>query len=168
MAHDTDDRDPGGPAREAHATENPDVHHERTDVNLRAIAYFGAVLVVGAIVIHVVIWLMFEVLAAWRAAADLPPPPLALPAGRLPPEPRLQITPRTDMEMLRRIEEQRLQGYEWLDRQAGTVRIPIDRAIELILEQGVPARPVEEGPARPEGWRFSDSSSGRTTGGGPR
>jgi hypothetical protein len=169
MAQGTDDRDPHARPRapEGHVTENPEVHHEQTDVNLRAVAGFGVVLVVGAIVIHVVIWLLFEVLAARRAAADPPLPPLALPAGRLPPEPRLQITPMTDMEMLRRIEEQRLQGYDWMDREAGTVRIPIDRAVDLLLERGLPARPAEEAPALPEGWRFGGSSSGRTTAGGP-
>ena len=34
-----------------------------------------------------------------------------------------------------------LAGYAWIDRQAGTVRIPIDRAIDLVCEEQKPRPP---------------------------
>jgi hypothetical protein len=37
-----------------------------------------------------------------------------------------------------------LEGYGWVDREAGVVRVPIERAMELLLERGLPTRPEAE------------------------
>jgi hypothetical protein len=37
-----------------------------------------------------------------------------------------------------------LEGYGWVDRSAGTVRLPIERAMQLLLERGLPTRPEGE------------------------
>jgi len=58
----------------------------------------------------------------------------------VPPEPRLQTNPRQDLSDLRAREDQTLSSYGWVDRNAGVVRIPIDQAIKLTLERGLPAR----------------------------
>ena len=39
----------------AHAGDNPDVHHEESDVNIRGVLMFGGGLIVAAIVIHLVV-----------------------------------------------------------------------------------------------------------------
>ena len=44
------------------ASDNPAVHHEESDVNIRAILGFGAVLIVAAVVIHFGVWLLFGIL----------------------------------------------------------------------------------------------------------
>jgi hypothetical protein len=54
------------------------------------------------------------------------------------PEPRLQATPGADLKTLRAEEERELSSYGWVDRSAGVVRIPIDRAMELIMQRGLP------------------------------
>jgi hypothetical protein len=59
---------------------------------------------------------------------------------RLPPEPRLQTDPRDDMANLRRSEDDVLDSYGWVDRNAGVVRIPIERAMTLVVERGLPTR----------------------------
>ena len=41
------------------------------------------------------------------------------------------------LEQTRALQQQQLEGYRWVDREAGVVAIPIDRAIELIVEEGV-------------------------------
>jgi hypothetical protein len=72
-------------------TDNPNVTHETSDVNIRAILGFGAALIAVAFVVHVAIWLLFTFFAAREARRVAPQFPLA--AGqerRLPPEPRLQ------------------------------------------------------------------------------
>ena len=38
---------------------NPEVHHEQSDVNIRAILGFGAALFVVAAVVHVLIYVLF-------------------------------------------------------------------------------------------------------------
>jgi hypothetical protein len=56
------------------------------------------------------------------------------------PEPKLQVNPRADLKTLRAEEDQILNNYAWKDQASGAVRIPIERAKELILERGLPAR----------------------------
>ena len=65
-------------------------------------------------------------------------------ARRLPPMPRLQSAPITDLKDMRAAEDQILTGYGWVDQQHGVVRIPIDRAIDLLAQRGVAARPQNE------------------------
>jgi len=56
------------------------------------------------------------------------------------PEPRLQIAPQLDLAAMRTREEAELHSYGWVDRQAGVVRLPIDRAMELMAQRGLPVR----------------------------
>jgi len=65
--------------------------------------------------------------------------PLAA-ASEVPPEPRLQEAPALDLERFRAREEEILGGYGWVDRPSGVVRIPIDRAMELVAKEGLPVR----------------------------
>ena len=58
----------------------------------------------------------------------------------LPPQPRLQVEPRTDLAHLRQHEDELLNSYGWVDPKAGVVRIPIDRAMDLLLQKGLPVR----------------------------
>lgn len=117
------------------------VHHETSDVNFRGIVGFGLALVVGGVVVHLVIWAVFSFFDAREARHVEPEYPLAATqAAKTPPEPRLQTNPRQDLRDLRDQEEQILGSYGWVDKNAGTVRIPIDEAIKLTLERGLPAR----------------------------
>lgn len=63
------------------------------------------------------------------------PHPLAA-ERQIPPAPRLQVTPSIDMVEHRAIEAEMTTSYEWIDREAGVVRIPVERAMELIAERG--------------------------------
>jgi hypothetical protein len=54
------------------------------------------------------------------------------------PEPRLEVTPAADLQKSRGTDETELNSYGWIDRAAGIVRIPIDRAMELIAQRGLP------------------------------
>jgi hypothetical protein len=42
-----------------------------------------------------------------------------------------------------------LDGYRWVDRNAGVVRIPIDDAMRLVLQRGLQARPAPATAAAP-------------------
>ena len=127
-AHD----DPGGRGRS---------EHETSDVNLRAILAFGGGLIVACVFINFLVWLLFTYFSA-RESRQVPAVyPLATrQENRLPPEPRLQTQPREDLRELRAREDEILTSYGWLDKNAGVVRIPIDRAMELQLERGFPTR----------------------------
>jgi hypothetical protein len=60
---------------------------------------------------------------------------------------------------MRRAEDTRLQTYGWVDRSAGLVRIPIDQASQLLLEQGLPS--WHEIPAPPPGARAAPLQEGQ-------
>jgi hypothetical protein len=99
---------------------------ERSDVDARAIVAAGVGLLVVAIVIHAALWLQVRIMAAGSTA------PASAPVRALPPEPRLQTAPAQDLASLRAAEDAVLGTYGWVDRQAGVVRIPIERAKALL------------------------------------
>jgi hypothetical protein len=91
-----------------------------------------------------------------RAVVDEPPQVTP------PPQPRLEITNGEVLNILRAQEVQRLNNYTWIDQAAGTVVLPVERAIELTLERGLPVREQPEGQAPPGVTLPQGSSSGRT------
>jgi hypothetical protein len=105
---------------------NEDVAHEHSDVNVRALLLFAAGLIVVAAVIHVAIWGLFRVFEGQAAASDPVLSPLAAPAGRLPPEPRLLTDEPQNLQRFRDLQSEALKG--------------IDAAKKRLLEQGLPTR----------------------------
>jgi hypothetical protein len=124
---------------------SPSVRHESSDVSFGSVVGFGAVLVVSAVVISLLVWALFFYLSlradrrgstVGRLTQELPQP--------LPPPPRLQTDPRADLLALRKGEELELSTYGWVDRSAGIVRIPIERAMRLTVDRGLPSRTAKE------------------------
>ena len=56
------------------------------------------------------------------------------------PNPRLQRDDVKEMRDQLQAEENTLHRYSWVDEPGGTARIPIERAIELTAERGLPVR----------------------------
>lgn len=54
--------------------------------------------------------------------------------------PHLQLSPSEDLKTFRYREETELNTYGWIDHTNGVVRIPISRAMDLLLERGLPVR----------------------------
>ena len=57
-----------------------------------------------------------------------------------PPPPNLQISSTADLKTFRAKEEHDLTTYGWVDKNAGIARIPIDRAMDLVLARGLPTK----------------------------
>jgi hypothetical protein len=129
--------------------EHPEIHHETSDVNVRGVLAFGGGLIVTGLFISLFVWVLFQYFSA-REAARVPPvyPLAAAQENRQPPEPRLQTNPRQDLRDLRVQEEQVLDTYGWVDRNAGIVRIPITDAMKLTVQRGLPARRSPQGNAK--------------------
>jgi hypothetical protein len=118
-----------------------DTHHETSDVNVRALWWLGVAFVASGIVLHLAVWIVFVLLQRREAEQAVRPNPLVVEQeSRLPPEPRLQPAPHADLAMFRAQEDSVLKSYAWVDRNAGVVRIPIERAMQLTAERGLPAR----------------------------
>ena len=143
-------------------TENPQVSHEQSDVNVRRILAFGLGLLVAGVVIQLGMWWLFVSLAARTAQLDQPRSPLASSSPResLPPEPRLQVSPAQDLKELRAAEDALLHSYGWVDQQAGVVRIPIERAMELLAEHWKEEEKGARGKAK--GGRTAETGASQT------
>src|SRR5262249_38312197 len=142
----------------------PGAGYEHTDANVSAMVKFAVWLFISAVVVHLGLALMYSLLI--RQANETAGPaeyPLAVDQSlRLPPPPTLQQFQRRELSDFRAKEEAALHSYGWVDKSAGTVHIPIQDAMRLTLERGLPTRPQEGSAASaPAGLMPSDSSSGR-------
>jgi hypothetical protein len=54
------------------------------------------------------------------------------------PQPQLIKEPGSERRQVNLAEQTRLKTYGWVDRQAGVVHIPIARAMQLLVERGLP------------------------------
>lgn len=59
------------------------------------------------------------------------------------PSPKLEEDERGQLNEIRMNEEKILYSYGWVDEKAGTVHIPIERAMDLIVQRGLPVRSQE-------------------------
>ena len=115
--------------------------YELRDVNARAVAIFALGLVVCAIVIHLSLVALFALFHRQHPSPNPPSREVVRPRI-LAPEPRLQTNPAADIDAFRATEEKLLNSYGWVDKQHTVARIPIERALELIVQRGLPARGV--------------------------
>ncbi len=125
--------------------------HETRDLPVRGIALFGiAFLIVMALVLIVATGTQF--IFARQLNIHLPDNNLqGAPIPTLPPEPRLEAVPGQQMQDLRSTEEKLLNSYGWVDKNAGITHIPISRAIDLLLQRGLPSRPANQSNFQDEG-----------------
>ena len=119
--------------------------YERRDANAKWIFGIVLFLLIAGLIMHFVLAGMMERLAktpyptdAWNGTRRGPQSVVA---------PRLQIVPAADLASFRSREEAELNSYGWINRTAGVVRIPIERAMELVLERGLPTRAQTNAPA---------------------
>jgi hypothetical protein len=97
-----------------------------------------------------VLYGMFEHLRDGFTVKPVPPSPLigvrepAEPenAPQMFPEPRLQVNYANDLQEVRKQWDEELHNYGWKDKKAGVVHIPIEEAMRLTLQRGLPARPA--------------------------
>ena len=115
------------------------VKHELRDVDVRRLLLFGAALCATVALSMLAMGAWFGHLAKSQSRGPAPPP--LAPVSELPPRPRLQIAPHEDLEQKRRREDAILNSYGWVDPKGGVIRLPIDRAIELVAKRGIPPSP---------------------------
>jgi hypothetical protein len=115
--------------------------HQEDALDFGAVIKTGVGLVVVTLISYGIVLGVYAGLERFNADSGERRYPLA--AGqenRLPPEPRLQTNPKQDLRDLRALEADTLDHYSWVDRNGGVVRIPIENAMRLTLERGLPSR----------------------------
>jgi hypothetical protein len=130
----------------------PNGGYERSDIGTRGILYFLAGLAVAGVLAYFVVDGLYHFLDKRSEAEQAPVNPLVTNApadtrhiaNDYPkeafPNPRLETDERGQLNGIRLKEEQTLSTYDYIDKTAGTVRIPITRAMDLIAQRGLPVR----------------------------
>jgi hypothetical protein len=126
--------------------EQPRHAHETSDANVRDLIIFGVglcCLVMAGLLVSKGVFHYFV------GHQGLGPPASPFENVRmLPPEPRLQVSAPKDLAQYKAAQEEILNSYGWVDAKAGIVRIPIDRAMDILLQKGLPVRgtpPAKQG-----------------------
>ncbi len=136
--------------------QNPDIRHEESDVRIKPVAMFMFWLIVATGVIAVLMVVLFNSFEKREQKAEGKKSPLAAERSEIPPEPRLQLAPKSDeqlkkneppdlkrdspleeMRHLREEEDRTLNNYTWVDQQKGVVGLPIEDAKRLVLQKGM-------------------------------
>ena len=127
--------------------------YERQDISARGIFYFIAGLLAATLLISFLLSGLYKILDKRFETGQPPVNPLAANVPKdtrqVPPQypetafpdPRLETDERTQLNSIRIAEERKLNSYGWVDEKAGTVHIPIERAMELLAQRGLPLRP---------------------------
>src|ERR1700694_1026452 len=150
--------------------------YERRDIGVAPVLYFMLGLAVAGLLIYFVVDGIYSYLEKRSEAQQAPVSPLVTNAPKDTrqlsadykdylkqsfPAPQLEIDERGQLDKIRIDEEETLSSYDWVDQKAGTVRIPIDRAMDLIAQRGLPVRSQRTEAAAPPP---SNASAGKTRG----
>jgi hypothetical protein len=149
-----------------HRTETPDVSHirnvevthETSDINVLAVLTFAAVLTIATITVAFGLRFLFGYFNAQEAKEPRPGPMALTKEERLPPEPRLQAAPgfavttedgqRRNLELSAPQSEYQVLRGQWeenlktglKDQSGNVVGMPIDKAMEKVISEGLPTR----------------------------
>ena len=121
---------------------------EQEDLSSRSALYFLAGLVLVGLVVYLIVFGMYRFLDSYATAHQPPMSPMVTPEADTRavtpenaetfPQPRLEENERTQLRSFIEDQDRKLATYDWVDKDRGTVRIPIDRAMELIEQRGLP------------------------------
>jgi hypothetical protein len=125
---------------------------ERQDLSAQGVLAFLVSLIVGGVVVYFVIWGLYHFLDARQRSRQPQQSPLVKQVEtdtrivspneiKTFPQPRLERNERVEINDFRLKEEQTLNSYGWVDEKAGVVRIPIERAMQLLAQRGLPTTP---------------------------
>jgi len=117
----------------------PDTTTGDRDISYGALYRFVFWLVVLTAVSMALMWGASAFLKRQAEKSDPAPSPLAeANERRLPPGPRLERSPAKDLKELREREDAVLTGWAWNGADHATARIPVERALEIVAEKGLP------------------------------
>ena len=123
---------------------------EREDLSPGGVLYFLAGLAIVGVLIYFIVVGLYNFLDRYEREHQAEVSPLQTPVAdtrsvgpanaQAFPEPRLEVSERSQLRDFVAKQDQTLATYDWVDKDKGVVRIPIDRAMALIAERGLPVR----------------------------
>jgi len=124
--------------------ENHDVRYEKEDINPRSTFWFGFWILVLMVSVSFLVKPLYDFLVARGVETQAPAAYVADsdPGALEPPGPHLQETPERQLAELRAQEDAILGSYAWVEKDRGIARIPIEEAMRLVAERGMPTFPA--------------------------
>jgi len=129
-----------------------DVSFEERDVQVSTIYGYLFALALAVVVAAVVCIFILRFTTNFAASSDTAPPPSRAALGPnyrdLPPEPRLQgvpghtVDPQQDLRDKLKADTEANEKFEWIDQSSGVAQIPVEDAMKIIAEKGLPAAPA--------------------------
>lgn len=137
--------------------QRPAESFEHEDLSPLGVFYFLAGLAIVGITIYFILVGMYRYLDAYDRNHQPPMNPMAVTTGVNPnvmtqrqiqqqidktfPKPVLEYSERTQFIQELENEDKALESYDWVDQNAGIVRIPIEQAMDLVAQRGLPVLP---------------------------
>ena len=113
--------------------------HEERDVHVGPIVILGIVLLAGTALSLLLMDWTFDFLKAREDRAQQEPTSLLRAENPPPPpQPAFQMYPAVDLKEVKAAEKAHLASYGWVDREDGVALIPVERAMEIVAEGGLP------------------------------
>ena len=120
-------------------TPAPAPGYETRDAHTVGVFDFLVGLGIVLVVVALVCWGMFRFFTAHAVEAPASQSPFA-DTRQLPSGPQLQVNPRQDWLKFKEDQHKSLETLDWADRSAGTARVPIELAMQLLVNKGVPVQ----------------------------
>lgn len=124
--------------------------YETRDTNASGVLKFLVALGIVLAVTCLVCWGLFRFFSAHDVSQAGSDSPFAN-TRQVSLGPQLQVNPREDWLKFREEQEKSLETYAWENRTAGTVRVPIEEAMELLVKKGLPVQGIPQ--AEPAGLK---------------
>jgi hypothetical protein len=144
--HHKSDREADGAPRHS------DVSFEERDIKVGTIYWYLFALGVATAAALVISIFILRFTSNLAASSDTPPPPSREALGKdrsMPPEPRLQgvpghqSDPQKDLRQKLQADNAANEKLQWIDKNAGIAQIPVEDAMKIIAEKGLPAARVQ-------------------------
>jgi len=127
------------------APRHPDVAFEERDIKVGTIYWYLIALGLATVIALIISVFIFRFTSNLAASSDAPPPPSRAAIGKaFPPEPRLQgvpgheSDPQKDLRNKLKADLAANEKLEWIDKNAGIAQIPVEDAMKIIAEKGLP------------------------------
>jgi hypothetical protein len=151
---------------------NQEPGFEREDLTAKPILLFFLGLTVGCLLVALILRGLYSYLEGYENRHEPTPNPLVQQSTSdtrevAPtdiekfPQPRLESNERLEINDFRMQEEKTLNSYGWVDQQGGVMHIPIDRAMQLLAQRGLPTRP-QAGTAPPSDVNMGKEAAQRS------
>lgn len=134
-----------------HGAHDPEMEFEHQDLSPRGVYAFLGGLAIACVLVACVLLGLYHFMEGYERTHQPAQNPLVQPTvetRQVPreeiqkfPQPRLETDERTELHDFQLNEEDTLDSYGWVDQKAGVVRIPIERAMQIVAQQGLPTTP---------------------------